>query len=89
MFAVRFFIGFSCLFMISACNNNETGQDTEQASLPVVRGSELNAFVENSDLPVLVEFGVEPGLLAIQAAGPPAAARAAAKAMRAMQKVAG
>ena len=59
MFAVRFFIGFSCLFMISGCNNNDTGQDTEQASLPVVRGSELSAFVENSDLPVLVEFGVD------------------------------
>ena len=59
MFAVRFFIGFSCLFMISGCNNNDTGQDIEQASLPVVRGSELSAFVENSDLPVLVEFGVD------------------------------
>ena len=59
MFAVRFFIGCSCLFMISGCNNNDTGQDTEQASLPVVRGSELSTFVENSDLPVLVEFGVD------------------------------
>ena len=51
-------IGIAFLAMIG-CVPTNSEQTMEQPSLPVVSGSRLGAFVEESELPVLVEFGVD------------------------------
>ena len=44
------------------CSGNHgetTAMDTIERSLPVVRGSQLNTYLQGSESPVLVEFGVD------------------------------
>ena len=41
------------------CAPSDSEQVISQAALPVVRGSQLSSFVKESELPVLVEFGVD------------------------------
>lgn len=55
----RLFTGCLCLLSIIGCSAESTQTAATTANLPVVRGSELEEFVKTSDLPVLVEFGVD------------------------------
>ena len=44
------------------CSGNQektTAMDTIESSLPVVRGNQLNTYLQGSETPVLVEFGVD------------------------------
>ena len=58
---VRCFAFAACIaltFMIG-CARQGAQQADEIVSLPVVSGSQLQTFVSESELPVLVEFGVD------------------------------
>jgi thioredoxin-like negative regulator of GroEL len=47
------------LTFIIGCARQDAQQSDELASLTVVSGSQLQSFVSESELPVLVEFGVD------------------------------
>lgn len=59
MSVVRILLGCLSILAIIGCSSENNQSVADTVSLPVVRGSELNEFVKSSDLPVLVEFGVD------------------------------
>jgi thioredoxin-like negative regulator of GroEL len=59
---IRSIIAGAIVCTASGCTpsaNSVSNSSVEQVSLPVVNGSRLTSYVNESDLPVLVEFGVD------------------------------
>ena len=54
----RYIVGVTFL-LILGCVPTSSEPQIEELSLPVVSGSRLSEFVNESELPVLVEFGVD------------------------------
>ena len=57
----RWFSHATCIVIATliGCSQSDSVETEELRSLPVVRGSQLESYVAQSDVPVLVEFGVD------------------------------
>ncbi len=59
---ISFSMAIWLLTATAGCSGNHgesTAMDSIERSLPVVRGSQLNTYLQGSESPVLVEFGVD------------------------------